>query len=88
MINKKYIYDLNFLGKDTFRPDLVCFFMGAVVSGCTSDEGSDESADVSDGTDIIPKRAYPPAMKEGMFGHFFGVTYFNWRSRAFLLCSL
>ena len=28
---------------------MVYFFAGAVVSGCTSDEGSDESDDVSDG---------------------------------------
>ena len=47
-----YLYDLNFLGKVTFRPDLVCFFVGDVVSGCTSGEGSDESADVSDGVPV------------------------------------
>ena len=39
------MYDLNFSGKVTFRPDLVCFFVGAVVSGCTS-------ADMSDGVPV------------------------------------
>ena len=46
------MYDLNFLGKVTFGLDLVCVFVGAVVSGCPSGEGLDESADVSDGVPV------------------------------------